>query len=677
MKTDRRNAYMGERALERTKRQLPYAIVAETGEYARNWVRSGKVWKQQTKLENGNFETDHITILCDLEENGQTVRQITTVKNHTEKPIALEQVSSAYIAGIGIDGIRPWYDEGRFRLHFCRMCWQGEGQWRSGTLPELGLYRASNHNPANAISISSTGNMSTSMFYPLLYLEDRENGKTWFFEILTSGNWHIELGANEDGGLYVEMNAAWSGHDGWHIALQPDACYTTVPAIYGVVDGGITEAIRERLRWHRQASSATLACPPVCFNDYMNCLWAMPSDQKLIPLIDAAAEAGCEVFCIDDGWQKDGTGTWIPDQSHFGAKGLQGIIDYIRKKGMRPGVWLEIESISHANRAAPSYGRMTRDGRMIGCNGRYQFDFRNPDVQSYMAAVFERLYKMGIRYIKNDFNQTAGIGCDDPNSFSEGIRQETEAFYGFIDQIREKYPDLVIETCASGGMRADNGAMRHFHLYSSSDQEFFWNNPSILAGMMTCTQPEKCGVWAYPYALPCEERMTPASVYFKDRECGTYPDGERTAFNMVSSMLGVLYLSGHIEEADDKNRALIRDAIAIYKQNRTFLMRAYPVYPSGFFRITEEGMYAFGLTDGEKLMMAVWKIGRKEKVKSFPLKDYLHGPIKGEVLYPVDLQTDYHVSNGILTVQLHAEYSARLFVFNGEKCYEGRTNPIV
>lgn len=653
--------------VKKIERQIPYAIVAETEEYARNWTRSGKVWNLQIQKENGKFQTEHLTIMCALKQNGKTVQQITTVKNRVDKPVVLEQVSSAYIAGIGLGGIRPWYDEERFKLYFCRMCWQGEGQWSYGTLPELGLYRASNHNPANAIAISSVGNMSTSVFYPLLYLEDKECGQTWFFEILSSGNWHIELGANEDGGLYVEMNAAWCNHDGWHITLQPDAYYTAVPAIYGVVDGGIEAAIQERLRWHRQCSDVSILCPAACFNDYMNCLWANPSDQKLISLIDAAADAGCEVFCIDDGWQKDGTGTWIPNQARFGSKGLQGVIDYIRKKGMRPGVWLELESVSHENMTAPKQGRMTRTGHEIGCNGRYQFDFRSQDVQTYMESVIERLYAMGIRYIKNDFNQTAGIGCDDPNSVSEGLRRETEAFYRFVDEIRAKYPDLWIETCASGGMRADNGALRHFHLYSSSDQEFFWNNPSILTGMIACVQPEKCGIWSYPYALPCEARMQPIKEYFKEHECETYLDGEWTAFNMVSSMLGVLYLSGHIEEADERNRTLIREAIAVYKQKREFLTHAYPVYPSGFFRISEEGMYAFGLTNGKKLLLSVWKIGGNKNTVSFSLKNYLHGQLKGKLLYPISLPTDYHESNGILTVRLEARYSARLFEFEGDE----------
>lgn len=104
--------------VKKIERQIPYAIVAETEEYARNWTRSGKVWNLQIQKENGKFQTEHLTILCALKQNGKTVQQITTVKNRVDKPVVLEQVSSAYIAGIGLGGIRPWYDEERFKLYF-------------------------------------------------------------------------------------------------------------------------------------------------------------------------------------------------------------------------------------------------------------------------------------------------------------------------------------------------------------------------------------------------------------------------------------------------------------------------------------------------------------------------------------------------------------------------------
>ena len=77
------------------------------------------------------------------------------------------------------------------------------------------------------------------------------------------------------------------------------------------------------------------------YNDYMNCLYGDPTTEKLIPLIDAAAEAGCEYFCIDAGWYADGiwwdeVGEWKPSSVRF-PKGIIEPINHILEKGMIPG----------------------------------------------------------------------------------------------------------------------------------------------------------------------------------------------------------------------------------------------------------------------------------------------------------------------------------------------------
>ena len=61
---------------------------------------------------------------------------------------------------------------------------------------------------------------------------------------------------------------------------------------------------------------------PVIFNDYRHCLWADPTTEKMIPVIDKAAEAGADYYCMDAGWYADGTwwetvGEWLPQKKRF------------------------------------------------------------------------------------------------------------------------------------------------------------------------------------------------------------------------------------------------------------------------------------------------------------------------------------------------------------------------
>ena len=126
-------------------------------------------------------------------------------------------------------------------------------------------------------------------------------------------------------------------------------------------------------------------------------------------------------------------------------------------------------------------------------------------------------------------------------------------------------------------------------------------------------------------------------------------------------MLGVLYLSGHIEQADEKNRALIQEAVTTYEQNRAFLKQAYPIYPCGFYQISKSGMYAFGLSDGERSLLAIWRIGGETDAITVDLQKYLKSDAQAKILYPKELPIKYQLCNRKLTVRLDAPYSARLF----------------
>lgn len=644
------------------KREKPYFIVRDAK--FKNWcyIKSGN-FHPDYKVENEEYFTDTYRVKCEVEKFGEVTKQKTVVTNISDEPVHINHISSAHINGIGKGGIIPWYDSERFLIHYAFSAWQGENQWRSNTLSNLGLYPASNHFCTNRVRFSSVSSQSTSVMYPLIFIEDKEMGQTYFFEIESGENWYIEIGCLDEK-LYVEMNSAYCDNDGWNLALNPNETYTSTAAIFGCVDGGVEEAIKELLKYKRVTSFASLDKPYICFNDYMNCLWANPSDKKLIPLIDKAAEVGCEVFCIDDGWysfsenEKGELGDWKPRNTLFGEYGFSGIVNYIKEKGMIPGVWLEIESITSE---AVKYSDLKEcllytNNEPAGCSGRNILDFRKEKAREYIKSVFDMLYEYGIRYIKNDYNQTSAVGYDGKDSYGEELRKCNLALYSLIDEIREKYPDMVIENCGSGGMRLDGAIMPHFHLCSTSDQEYYYLNPSIISGALACIQPEKCGIWSYPYPLLIEDKEKDLNVYFKD-----YNNEEETIFNMINSMFGMMYLSGHIEYADDKNTELIKEAITVYREKRNFIKDAYPIYPNGFISIDKEGFFSLGLKNEDKIMLAVWKINAHENAKTIDLSKYTNKDSSAKIIYPKNKDTEFNFINNKLTIKLKDKYSARLF----------------
>ena len=585
-----------------------------------------------------------------------TYESITTIHNTSKESLVLDRLSSAYVTGIGKEG-SPFHEK-RFILHMCDTSWQGEGQWRHGYIEDFGVYPTYNHSTQRAWRIGSTGSWTTCRHYPMIMLEDTQKNEVWYFEIATSSSWFIEIsvgGYRNDLWLNVLLSGCHDRHDGWYYNLKPGESYTAPLAIYGKVKGGFEEAVAALNKYKRahMLRSFPDGSIPVCFNDYMNCLWGLPTSEKLIPLIDAAASVGCEYFIIDAGWfgSWDNLGDYEHDESLFGEYGFDGIIEYIKSKGMKPGCWLESESVSDKARVLDKIpnARLTRHGKVIG-KTRGFLDFRNPAVCEHIFKVFERLYNKGIRFIKNDYNQNVGIGIDGECGVAspEELRRHQAAFMSLIERVCTAFPDLIIENCSSGCMRADHESERHFHMQSVSDQEYYERMPSVVQGLVACMPPERVGIWGYPYPIMIDHRET----FVPNAEfTAKYTDGHNTEFNMVQMMLGCVYLSGHIDCADEQNLALIKEGLTLYKQNRDILLRSNPVYPTGLTRMADKGILSLGMQDSEDgtLLLSVWKTGEQTDA-AIDLEKYVGKNGKLEAIYPARATSSVSLNGSTLTV---------------------------
>ncbi len=619
-------------------------------------------------------------------EGISATRRSVTVRNDGIAPLTVDLASSAFIEGIGRDTAegKRWYDH-RFILHYTHMVWQGEAQWRHAYIEDLGLYPTYNHGHQRTITFRSVGSWSTTRYYPLVMLEDTATGETHYFELHASSGWYIEIGARgyqDNSALYVLMSGACEDNDGWFVKLAGGESYTTIPSVYGTVKGGFEDAVAELTAYKRLTSVASfpMGHVPVCFNDYMNCLWAQPTRDRLMPLIKAAARAGCEIFVIDAGWfGRPGewsihNGDWQPQDDLFGEGGLRGICKDIMAHGMLPGVWLELETVDSRSDFAKAHPEalLTRHGHPIG---RWQcfMDFRQPVVRDHLMQVFNDLYDMGVRFVKNDYNHTTGATIDAHEGVSGALalHEHAAAFLTFIDNVIATHPGFLIENCNSGANRCDHGALSHFHLQSTSDQEYYDRYPSIIEGMLALMPPEKAGIWAYPYPVDFHLREEQAEVFPLvskpvKRMIAEQATGWQTAFNMVSGMMGALYLSGRICYADEKNASLIGDAIAIYKENRDILAEAVPVWPQGHLRLSEGGHTAQGLINRGrgKLLLALWQIRTEATETTVDLTPYISDDATVARAYPDLDGFAYSLNDGYLTVRFPEGNAAAYFEIN-------------
>lgn len=384
----------------------------------------------------------------------------------------------------------------------------------------------------------------------------------------------------------------------------------------------------------------------------------------MIPLIDKAAECGAELFCLDAEWYKKGHGDWIINEEKYGEQGLEGLFAYIRNKGMIPGIWLEIECIKPDTMMAVQGRSLKRNNVAVG--NTHFADFTDQWQRDYIESIIDMLYEKGARFIKNDYNSSVMLGAEmNGSSPAEGLKKHIESFYTFIDRIKKKYPDLYIENCGSGAMRCDTGTLRHFELQSTSDQEIYYLNPSIISGSCAYMAPEKAGIWAYPYPVSFYEKSKEADL-FDEEYVNCRADGEETVFNMVNALCGTLYLSGRIDKADENNTKLIKEGVEVFKRYRSHICKAYPVWPKGMQSIADRTCSSLGFIseDRKRMTLAVWKLEDRAEVIEVNLSKYFAGrKVRVELIYPSSIFTEfvYNVNSGILSVRMLKNRTARFF----------------
>ncbi|MHB9036783.1 MAG: glycoside hydrolase family 36 protein [Armatimonadota bacterium] len=581
--------------------------------------------------------------------NGTSVvRSWTEAVNESSEPLGIEYISSFSLTGIAKECLRGW--EEKCILYVPHNTWQGEVRWGNYTLSQLGLYPVFS-NTIKRLSYAVTGTWPCDGYIPMGIFENTECGNMLFWQIEAGGSWQWEISEHVSH-LYLKMSGPTENENHWWKDIGPGETFESVPVAVGSVAGNLDEAMGELTRYRRvirrpHADNENL---PVIFNDYMNCLLAEPTTEKEIPLIDVAAEVGCEYFCIDAGWYADGgwwdaVGEWLPSEVRFPG-GIKEPLDYIRKRGMIPGLWLEIEVMGINCPMAtkvPDDWFFLRHGKRVIDNGRYQLDFRNPEVRAYADSVVDRLVnEYGVGYIKMDYNINAGTGTEvNADSFGDGLLQHNRAYLAWLDDVFRRYPDLVIENCGSGGLRMTYAFISRHSIQSTSDQSDCRKYPAIAAACLSVVTPEQAAVWSYP---------------LKDG------DREQAIFNMVNAMLSRIHQSGHIAEISEDCREAVREGIAYYKSIREDIKAALPIWPHGF-PVMEDGWITVGLRLENCIYLSVWRLNSSSPTWVIPIPDLRDHRVSVEVGYPLksDCKFIWNKDAGTLTVTLPAVYNARVF----------------
>jgi alpha-galactosidase len=378
----------------------------------------------------------------------------------------------------------------------------------------------------------------------------------------------------------------------------------------------------------------------------MNCLMGDPSEEKVLPLVDIAAELGAEIYCVDAGWYlppgrrwSSILGQWQVDPERF-PNGLRPVMDRIRERGMVPGLWFEIEAMTAS---CPAFAELPDDwffvlnGRRIRSHGRYHLDFRNPAVRAFADEAIEKAVgELGCGFLKMDYNFDSGPGSElGAESPGQALLDYEAAYLGWLDAVRERYPELMIEHCASGGQRLGRPFLERTHNASNSDEGDPLQVARIAAASPTIILPEQNGTWALPHH-------------------GF--DAEMTAFAMLCALPYRMLLAGGSDRLSDEQRALVGEAIALHKGLREDFARAVPNWPLGVPGYHDPWICA-ALASPSSLYLKVWRRDGGPASIEVPLPE---GWGNARLIYPSALPTAWTFGGGKLRVEL-AERAGRMF----------------
>jgi alpha-galactosidase len=535
-----------------------------------------------------------------------SLRSWVRLSNRGPDPVTVESVTSFLCGALpGVDDLDVlWADND----------WLAEGRWQRRALreslpdlsgPGLGSGGAGQGAvPRGRLGRTSLGSWSSGAYLPMGALVSRRTGHAWIWQVEHSGAWHWQVGEHARGrpgtGAYVALLGPADLEHHWHATLAPGGTFSTVPVAVTVGDRGLDDAFGRVTAYRRaiRRPHPDHERLPVIFNDYMNTVMGDPTTERLMPLIDAAAEAGAEYFCIDAGWYAelgdgwwDTVGAWRPAVSRFPG-GLGVVLDRIRALGMVPGLWLEPEVVgvrSPLARRLPDGAFFTRYGRRVAEHGRYHLDLRHPAAVRHLDETVDFLVsELGIGYLKLDYNINAGPGTDAGGlSAGAGLLGHNRAYLDWLDAVLDRHPDLVIENCASGGMRTDYALLARMQVQSTSDQQDHLRYPPVAAAAPAAITPEQAAVWAYP-----QPGFT----------------ADEIAFTLASAMLGRVHLSGHLDRMTPGQRALVAAAIRVYKEIRPAIARSVPFWPLGLPG-WEDDWVALGIRVPEASYLTVWRRG--------------------------------------------------------------------
>lgn len=611
-------------------------------------TRDGAVTTVLTTLESAEgLRLEH---RLSWHEGDQAVQAATRFLNGSPEPVTLEMLSS-----FSLGGVTPFRaDDAAEQLwvHRFRSGWAAEGRLDTQRVEQLHLERSATVAGAYSERFGQIGSLPVRGWFPFAAVEDAAAGVTWGAQLAWAGSWQMEVFRKDDqvclsGGLADRE----FGH--WTKTLAPGEALETPSATLSCVRGGLDDLCDRLTSAQHRAADGHPAGEhdlPIVFNEWCT-TWGSPTEARLDALAACLQESQVKYLVIDAGWYCGGAdgasgahGDWLVRPEAF-PNGLRGAADRIRERGLVPGLWFEAETCADGSVGFSSIDHLLkRDGVPITVGARRFWDLTDPFVTAHLSErMTDLLEDCGIGYLKIDYNETIGVGCDGAESLGEGLRRQTLGLYRLLDGVRERLPDLVIENCASGGHRLEPSLLGRTAMSSFSDAHEAAEIPIIAAGLHRLLLPRQSQIWAVLRASDSERRLV---------------------YSLAATFLGRMCLSGDVDRLSAGQSAVVRAAERLYR-------RSVPTIKRGHSRHTERRGQSWRHPQGWQAVTRVSEDGTQALVVAHA---FVGAPDVFEVALPAGTgwavagqlasgaDKSVCLQNGALTAAFEGDFSGRVIL---------------
>jgi len=398
----------------------------------------------------------------------------------------------------------------------------------------------------------------------LLYADGatQSNGRVYGFNLVYSGN-HIGIAELSPFDLVRVQLGIHPQSFEWTLASgerfeTPEAVMTFSPDGFN----GMSAHFHDFVNAHIVRGDWKGKERPVLINNWEACFFRF-TRSKLLRLARQARRLGVELFVLDDGWfgkrndDHAGLGDYNVNTKKL-PRGMKSFADEIRALGMLFGLWFEPEMVnpdSDLFRAHPEYAVSTPGRAELFGRNQLVLDLCNPAVRDYIVEnVSKILDDAKIDYVKWDMNRHISDACS-PVLANQGefYHRYIMGLYDVLSRIFRPRPQVLLESCSSGGNRFDLGMLCFSPQVWSSDDTDAVERLKIQEGLSYLYPLSTMG--AHVSAAPNQQtlRQTPIS----------------TRFNVAS--FGCLGYELDLKHITMLERKEVREQIAYYRANRKTL----------------------------------------------------------------------------------------------------------